>query len=298
MKEKREGWNPLLKSYPQSEKVNALSFEAETLFTRLIAQADDYGNYYGDPKLIISYLFGHRYAAGDLDVPDAARMRDELVSCSLAVRYEVGGKEYLHLVNPHRKIRGDVKPDERFPREPEGCEDGIPTVFVNTARIRYERGPDSVRERTAFVPPTQPNPTQTQPISLHGANEQKPQATSSPAKPKKPTKKEIGLELEQEFETSFWPQVPNKVGHGVAQEAFAKARAKASLDEIVAGLPRYVSYEASRRSQKDYRPLHPSTWLNQERWKDGAILGPLQRIQAATGSGTDYSKLVKGGKDA
>jgi hypothetical protein len=46
--ERRESYNPLLKSYPDSEKVNAVCVGAETLFTRLLAQSDDLAHYYGE----------------------------------------------------------------------------------------------------------------------------------------------------------------------------------------------------------------------------------------------------------
>jgi hypothetical protein len=71
-----------------------------------------------------------------------------------------------------------------------------------------------------------------------------------------------------EFENEFWPNVPNKLGKGKAREAYIKARKKASKDDILAGLPKYRAYEDGRKTQKDYRPLHPATWLNQERWTD------------------------------
>jgi hypothetical protein len=71
-------WHPLLASYPQSERVNACSLGAEVLFVRLIAAADDYGNYYGDPSLILCYLFGHRMAKGEVSVADVESWRGEL----------------------------------------------------------------------------------------------------------------------------------------------------------------------------------------------------------------------------
>ena len=113
-----------------------------------------------------------------------------------------------------------------------------------------------------------------------------------PLKKRKTT--DVLPELEQEFENTFWPSVPNKLGHGVAREAFVKARKKTSLAEIMAGMPNYVAYEGARRNQADYRPLHPATWLNQERWRDGPPPAGAQRLQTAVGSGTDYSKLVQG----
>mgnify|MGYP001592758920 CR=1 FL=1 len=80
-------------------------------------------------------------------------------------------------------------------------------------------------------------------------------------------RKETELRKE-EFEKEFWPNVPVKIGKGDARDAYVKARKKTSKDEILAGLPKYKDYEAGRSKQVDYRPLHPATWLNQERWTD------------------------------
>ena len=71
-----------------------------------------------------------------------------------------------------------------------------------------------------------------------------------------------------EFEQEFWPKVPNKIGKGKAREAYLKARKKVSKEIIFSGVEMYQKYEAYRSQQSDYRPLHPSTWLNQERWGD------------------------------
>ena len=141
---RREPWNPLLKGYPFSEKVNAVSVGAETLFTRLVAQADDYGNYYGNPKQILAYLYGHRFAAGHVTATDTGRWRAELVSNAvgpLAAIYEVNGAEYIHLLNPRRRLREDVKADERFPREPANIQEQATSEHVTrTGRRRAVNG--------------------------------------------------------------------------------------------------------------------------------------------------------------
>jgi len=141
---RREPWNPLLKGYPFSEKVNAVSVGAETLFTRLVAQADDFGNYYGNPKQILAYLYGHRFAAGHVTATDTGRWRAELVSNAvgpLAAIYEVNGAEYIHLLNPRRRIRSDVAPDERFPREPANIQEQATSEHVTrTGRKRTVNG--------------------------------------------------------------------------------------------------------------------------------------------------------------
>jgi len=148
-----QGWNPLLKSYPQSEKVNSLSIGAETLFTRLIAQADDFGNYYSDPALICAYLFGHRMAKGEVSATDTTRWRDELMTQGLAVQYAVAGRHYLHVVNSHRRLRKDVRPHQLFPREPANCEQPIGTELTGTVRERVDYGTDTGRTRDERVAP-------------------------------------------------------------------------------------------------------------------------------------------------
>ena len=75
----------------------------------------------------------------------------------------------------------------------------------------------------------------------------------------------------QEFEDEFWPNVPNKIGKGKARDAYIKARKKNPKETIMAGLPKYKDYEQGRMEQQDYRPLHPTTWLNEERWTDEVI---------------------------
>jgi len=83
------------------------------------------------------------------------------------------------------------------------------------------------------------------------------------------TKSTSNSSLLSDFE-EFWKEVPNKISKGAAREAYCKARDKATHAAILAGLPGYAAYESTRQkaSKGDYRPLHPATWLNQERWND------------------------------
>jgi len=67
----------------------------------------------------------------------------------------------------------------------------------------------------------------------------------------------------KEFNKSFWPKYPHKTGKPKALAAYLKARTKATLEEILAGLDRYIL------SKPVDRPwLNPATFLNQERWLD------------------------------
>lgn len=67
----------------------------------------------------------------------------------------------------------------------------------------------------------------------------------------------------------FWKAYPEKAAKPTAMKAFDKARKKAALAEIMAGLARYIAAKPIDRSW-----AHPATWLNQERWTDGESSAP------------------------
>lgn len=66
----------------------------------------------------------------------------------------------------------------------------------------------------------------------------------------------------KDFE-EFWRAFPNRVGKLAAEKAYVKARARASAEELLAGVTRYL------RIKPGYAEFcHPATWLNQGRWLD------------------------------
>jgi len=72
----------------------------------------------------------------------------------------------------------------------------------------------------------------------------------------------------EDFE-KFWKAVPTKIGKGEAWKAWRAALKRgATVEAIMAGLGTFQRYEAQRSGQAGYRPLHPATWLNQDRWND------------------------------
>jgi hypothetical protein len=75
-----------------------------------------------------------------------------------------------------------------------------------------------------------------------------------------------------EFDGTFWPAYPHKVGKPDAAKAFARARKSASLSEIMAGLDFYIRSKPTDRSW-----LNPSTFLNQERFRDQPAAGSQSR---------------------
>lgn len=91
--------------------------------------------------------------------------------------------------------------------------------------------------------------------------------------PKPPRGSACAVKFEKEF-VEFWNRLPerNRIGIGKTKEAWNKQVSNGSApDEIVAGVEKLVKAERLRRQQdpNGYRALHPTTWLNQERWNDG-----------------------------
>jgi hypothetical protein len=68
----------------------------------------------------------------------------------------------------------------------------------------------------------------------------------------------------QDFLT-FWAAYPRKVGKQDAIKALVRARRKASLDEILAGVERLKKEVAGK--DPNFTP-HATTWLNGGRWED------------------------------
>ena len=63
----------------------------------------------------------------------------------------------------------------------------------------------------------------------------------------------------------FWSRYPRKTGKGQARKAFDSAMKKATFDELMAGLDKFVS---SSQGTETRFIAHASTWLNGERWLD------------------------------
>ena len=108
--------NRILRDWTDSERVNALSANAERFFIRLIMKADDYGRYYGSPQLLKSYLF----PLTDARVADISRWIAECVKSGLIVDYTAAGKRVLEILNFGQRLR--VKLPSKFPPR-----DGHPT---------------------------------------------------------------------------------------------------------------------------------------------------------------------------
>lgn len=95
--------NRILRDYTDSEKMDIISPQAETCFTRLISKADDFGKFHGHPTLLKSALFPlkvDRITDKQMD-----GWMDELYKAKLIVRYVVNGKKYLKINDFGQRLR-------------------------------------------------------------------------------------------------------------------------------------------------------------------------------------------------
>ena len=89
-------------SITTSESLSEVSAEAERLFWRLVVKADDFGLYYGNPRILASMCF-------PLDPPKEQRIRawlDELVAAGMVGTYtsDEDGKKYLKLLSKDGRL--------------------------------------------------------------------------------------------------------------------------------------------------------------------------------------------------
>jgi hypothetical protein len=113
----------LRQSVRTSPTVDSLSFEAESMFYRLMTVADDFGRFEADPRLLLSNCFPLK--VDRLKVAQVANWFDELLISGLAKRYELHGRTYGFLVNWAKYQRPRAK-DSKFPEPPTDDFDFIP----------------------------------------------------------------------------------------------------------------------------------------------------------------------------
>ena len=97
----------------ESERVNALSFEAEVFYRRLMSKADDYGRYNANGKILRASLYPLQ-----LDRVSLSNVSEWLSECQtvgLITVYTVDGKPYLEIHNFGQRMR---QKREKWPPPP------------------------------------------------------------------------------------------------------------------------------------------------------------------------------------
>lgn len=109
--------NRMLRDWTLSDKINSLSVHAERFFTRLIMQADDYGCFYADHRILKAKLFPLLDGLRDTDI---SRWMAECHKTGLIVIYEADSKRYLQIVDFRQRLD---KAKSKFPLPEDGNEE-------------------------------------------------------------------------------------------------------------------------------------------------------------------------------
>ena len=95
----------------------------------------------------------------------------------------------------------------------------------------------------------------------------------------------LGIEFDE-----VWPRFWIRTGKGAAKSAWAKARNKASRETIEAAIVLQGPGILALAKQRGSTPVHPSTWLNQERWEDD--VGGLAVVESPKYSGNQQQVMA------
>lgn len=96
--------NRILRDWTDSQNVDSISFEAEVFFVRLIMKVDDYGRFYGDPKMLKSYLFPLKDGVRRTDI---SRWIAECETAGLILSYQNGQKSFLEIQKFNQRLRAE-----------------------------------------------------------------------------------------------------------------------------------------------------------------------------------------------
>lgn len=203
---------------------------ARILFAGLWCHADREGRIEDRPKKFKIEIL-------PADECNVVALLDQLERGEFIVRYQVGEVRYIAVPtfgkhqNPHKKE--------------------VVSTIPAPGQHRAGTGPGR-KKKQAGVPPGDGEPGLL-PSSF-------PSPPSLPPNPRK--RGALSAEQSSEFE-SWYALYPHKIGRGAAERAWASARALASIEDLKAGVERYVGTK-----RPDVPWCNPATWLNAKRWMD------------------------------
>jgi len=140
--------NRILRDWTASDKIEMLSPAAEVFFTRLIMKADDYGLYYGNPKLLNSALFPLK----DYDNSKVLAWLNECVKAGIIRKYSVDGKDYIQIPGFDQRLR---LMKSKFPEPSNTTEFHAPS---NDGQVTDVCPPETKRSRNEVEEETETKP--------------------------------------------------------------------------------------------------------------------------------------------
>lgn len=218
-------------SITTSESLAAVSADAERLFWRLVVKADDFGLYYGNPKILASMCF-------PLDPPKEQRIRAwlaELVGQGMVGTYtsDEDGKQYLKLMSWDRNQQTRAK-KSKYP---------LPVSFDNACN---QTNGNQVKSKVPVI--------ENESDSENGKRETK-------ARP-------VGVGDGVSGFDRFWEAYPRRVGKQDALKAWGQLNPDEDLvDLIVAGVERWKTCDQWTRDGGKFI-CYPATFIRGRRWEE------------------------------
>lgn len=218
-------------SITTSESLYTVSADAERLFWRLVVKADDYGLYYGNPRILSSMCF-------PLDPPKDQKIvawLNELVGAGMVGTYtdQESGKQYLKLLSwdKHQQTRAKKS---KFP---------LPKSFDNACNQT------NGKQMQSKVPV----------IGNGNGSESEERETGT-----RPT----GAGGVPSGFDRFWEAYPRRVGKQDALKAWGQLAPDDDLvDLIVAGVERWKTCDQWTRDGGKFI-CYPATFLRGRRWEE------------------------------
>jgi hypothetical protein len=269
----------------KSESIAALPFRTRLTFIGLWTYVDDNGVGLDNFKLISAELFGLE------DDPREARanVREDLArlhSAGRIVRYTVGGKRYLAIVNwgEHQRIDKPGKP--RYPSP----EEDVIELLTRGDAWRMDGSPaavgqDSRESREGLAPGVGKKE--------EGKGEQGELIPPPPAAARMPAP---SSDADPDW-CKFWDAYPLKVSKKDARTKYIAALKKnTDPADIIAGAEAYRDRIQREGIPRD-KIKHPDGWLNGERWKDEAQITALNEASSVNQNlqGRGGSELARRG---
>jgi len=136
----------------ESEKLSSISYEAETLYYRLLTRVDDNGNFTADPRIVYGQCLMLR---DDMNPKRVAELLTELATVTekdkkpLLEFYEVEGDRWLHITKfeDFQYLRPDRTASVKFPAHPSQMGPKAPNTDKILQTQRVTNGIPEVNQR-------------------------------------------------------------------------------------------------------------------------------------------------------
>lgn len=277
--------------WEDQELAERVSRDARLLYIGLWNLADEHGRLRGAPVFIHGRVFPYE---PDLTVADVSELLEELARAGKVVKYRAAGGDYLFLPNldKHQRLESE-KVASRLPDPEADDSELLPPKDLTEPRTAQEDA------RAAQVRADESASGADESSLLYGAGSMEhddahrlravrdstddtlipaPKPTPSTAPKRAWSEKQI---LADPLWAAFWDAYPKKADRRKALNAWLNALKRGAGPELLAEAS--AAYRDNPKRDPNYT-LHPTTWLNGDRWNDETVTVAPPKPSSAPGS--------------